>query len=88
MHCALFKVGNLDHPALRSKVDRSAQDSIMSGAVVKAREMCLVIVEGGTKSINKYKKLMTNRIKWEEALEEGEPGISPSCFETFVFFKF
>jgi len=81
MHCALFKVGNLEHPALRSKVDRAAQDGLLSGAVAIARDMTLVIVEGGAKALRKYKKVMLNRINWAENLE-GENGANGTSQKT------
>lgn len=74
MHCALFKVQNLENQAIRSKLDHVAQDCLISGAIVLCRDMNLVIVEGGLKSIRKYKKLMSNRIKWNAVEEEEDEG--------------
>jgi len=69
MQCALFRVHDLSHTLLRSKIDRSAQDRLMSGCALLNSDMNLVIVEGGAKAIRKYKKLMRERVKWDEELE-------------------
>lgn len=71
MHCALFKLKHLESQKIRSKLDHVAQDCLLSGSIVLAKDMVLVIVEGGIKSIRKYKKLMANRIRWN-AEEEDE----------------
>jgi len=69
MQCALFRVHDLSHTLLRSKIDRCAQDCLMSGCAILNADMNLVIVEGGAKAIRNYKKLMLSRIKWDEELE-------------------
>jgi U4/U6 small nuclear ribonucleoprotein PRP3 len=70
MTCALFRVADLSHPLLRAKVERCAQDNMLSGTVVLNSSMTLVVVEGGPKAIRKYKKLMLRRIKWDEQADE------------------
>lgn len=69
MQCALFRVHDLTHTLLRSKLDRSAQDRMMGGCCLMNPDMNLVMVEGGAKAVRKYKKLMTDRIKWGDELE-------------------
>lgn len=39
---------------------------MLSGCAVVAPAFSVVVVEGGQKAINKYKKLMLKRIKWDE----------------------
>ncbi|KAK5704136.1 U4/U5/U6 small nuclear ribonucleoprotein prp3 [Elasticomyces elasticus] len=75
---AVFKVDNLSSGKHRYKVDQNAKDQALTGIVVLHPQMNLIIVEGGTHSIEKYKKLMLNRIQWSEntmplAKESGRP---------------
>jgi U4/U6 small nuclear ribonucleoprotein PRP3 len=63
---------------LRYKVDVNAQENFLTGCAVLYRGCCMVLVEGGLKAIERYKKLMLRRIDWndftkteEEAAGEG-----------------
>jgi U4/U6 small nuclear ribonucleoprotein PRP3 len=61
----------------RYKVDINAQQNFLTGCAVLYRGCCLVLVEGGPKAIERYKKLMMRRVDWndytkpEEAESEG-----------------
>merc|ERR1712178_168020 len=60
----------------RYKVDINAAELHLTGCVVHTGHMSLVVVEGGTKALKKYKKLMLQRIDWkmkyEKIAREGE----------------
>jgi len=62
----LFRVNDLSNPAKKFKVETNANQLMMTGCVVLFKDCNVVVVEGGPKQINKYNKLMTRRIKWEE----------------------
>lgn len=61
---AVFRVRDLTHPQRRFKVNASARDSLMTGCAVVQPGFALVIVEGGAKAVNQFKKLMLRRIDW------------------------
>ena len=75
-HVAVFKVGDLSSKKNRYKVDINAAELHLTGCVVHTGHMSLVVVEGGTKALKKYKKLMLQRIDWkmkyEKISREGE----------------
>lgn len=53
----------------------------MTGIVVLFRDCCVVVVEGGPKQQKKYRRLMMNRIKWDEDMVKNADGneIPNSC---------
>ncbi|GJN91026.1 hypothetical protein Rhopal_004040-T1 [Rhodotorula paludigena] len=61
-----FKVRYLSDPAHKFKVKKNAIDLHLTGRICHNPKFCLVVVEGGPKSIRKYKQLMLNRIRWTE----------------------
>eukprot|EP01098_Paradermamoeba_levis_P000751 TRINITY_DN1087_c0_g1_i1.p1 TRINITY_DN1087_c0_g1~~TRINITY_DN1087_c0_g1_i1.p1 ORF type:complete len:475 (+),score=168.83 TRINITY_DN1087_c0_g1_i1:153-1427(+) len=63
---ALFRVEDLSNGKFRYKVDVNAQENHLSGCVILYSNANLVLVEGGPKSIKRFKKLMLQRIKWNE----------------------
>eukprot|EP00123_Amoebidium_parasiticum_P017293 comp23789_c0_seq1/m.41295 comp23789_c0_seq1/g.41295 ORF comp23789_c0_seq1/g.41295 comp23789_c0_seq1/m.41295 type:complete len:592 (-) comp23789_c0_seq1:82-1857(-) len=65
-HVAIFRVKDLSDPAKKYKVDVNAQQLKLTGVVLVSPDANAVIVEGGPKSIKKYKSLMLRRIKWSE----------------------
>ncbi|GJS89792.1 RDM16-like protein isoform X1 [Tanacetum coccineum] len=67
----VYKVNDLSHPQTRFKVDVNAQENRLSGcAVVISEGICVVVVEGGNKSIKRYQKLMLKRINWAAAVKD------------------
>ena len=68
---AVYKLLDLSNPAKKYKVDMNAQQLYLTGIALITKDMCLVIVEGGPKSQKKFKRLMLNRIKWEEDSAQG-----------------
>ncbi|GAA5837857.1 hypothetical protein JCM11251_004679 [Rhodosporidiobolus azoricus] len=74
-----FKVRYLSDPSHKFKVKKNAVDLHLSGVICHNRQFCLVVVEGGAKSIKKYKQLMLNRIRWtEEAAPRNDADKGPS----------
>jgi U4/U6 small nuclear ribonucleoprotein PRP3 len=67
VHVAIFWVLDLSHPYHRAKVDLNARQQSITGCVIECRNpaMACVVVEGGSKAIQWYKRLMTVRIKWQ-----------------------
>lgn len=77
---SVYRVNDLSHPQTRFKVDMNAQENRLSGCVVISDPMTVVVVEGGSKSIKRYAKLMLRRIKWETAVKDDDetaPGQDP-----------
>jgi len=71
---ALFFVQDMSHPYHRAKVDLNAQQLMITGGVLECESpsMACVIVEGGPKAIQKYKRLMLVRMKWTGTDEDDE----------------
>lgn len=66
LYMCVFKINSLAYGQHRYKIDINAKQSALTGVTIFNPELNLVIVEGGIHSINTYKKLMLNRIKWHE----------------------
>jgi len=69
-HVVLFRVTNLSDERHKYKVDINAQENFLTGCAALYRGCCLVLVEGGPKGIERYKKLMLRRIDWNDFVEE------------------
>lgn len=69
---SVFRVNDLSHPQTRFKVDINAQQNRLTGCIVMCDTMSIVVVEGGSKSMKRFKKLMLDRIKWATAVKEDE----------------
>lgn len=67
---SVYRVLDLSHAPTRFKVDKNAEQNRLTGCAVMTDAMCVVIVEGGAKSIKRYNKLMTRRINWAAAVKE------------------
>ncbi|KAF2724048.1 PRP3-domain-containing protein [Polychaeton citri CBS 116435] len=63
---AVFKVNSLSSGKHRFQVDINAKQNALTGIVVLHPTMNLIVVEGGAHSVTAYKKLMLQRIKWQE----------------------
>jgi U4/U6 small nuclear ribonucleoprotein PRP3 len=78
---ALFFVQDMAHPYHRAKVDLNAQQNMITGGVLECENppLACVIAEGGPKAIQRFKRLMTVRMKWtgtgedDDDNEEEEP---------------
>ena len=63
---AVYKVGDLSIPQLKFKVEMNAKENYLTGAAVCVpSEFCVVVVEGGPKTLRRYEKLMLQRIDWK-----------------------
>lgn len=69
---SIYRVNDLSHGQTRFKVDVNAQENRLSGCIVICDTMTVVIVEGGSKAIKRYGKLMLQRIKWAAAVKESD----------------
>ncbi|MCO5602156.1 hypothetical protein L7F22_056284 [Adiantum nelumboides] len=69
---SVYKVNDLSHPQTRFKVDVNANENRLTGCIVICDTMTVVIVEGGSKAIKRYGKLMLQRIKWAAAVKESD----------------
>ncbi|KAF3031514.1 hypothetical protein E8E11_001463 [Didymella keratinophila] len=72
LYLCVFKVNTLAYGKHRYQIDMNAKQHALTGITVFNPELNLVIVEGGLHSIEKYKKLMLQRIKWSENSEPTE----------------
>ncbi|XP_044461922.1 protein RDM16-like isoform X2 [Mangifera indica] len=67
---SVYKINDLSHPKTRFKVDVNAHENRLTGCVVITEGISVVVVEGGSKSIKRYGKLMLRRIDWAKAVNE------------------
>jgi U4/U6 small nuclear ribonucleoprotein PRP3 len=72
LYICVFKINTLAYGKQRYQIDMNAKQHALTGLTLFNPELCLVIVEGGLHSIDKYKKLMLQRIKWAENAEPTE----------------
>lgn len=66
VHVSVYRVRDLASVSKKFKVETNAKQLLMTGIVVLFKDCCVVVVEGGPKQQKKYRRLMLNRIKWEE----------------------
>lgn len=66
LHILVFKIGSLANGQHRFKIHKNAEQLALTGICIMHPKFNLVVVEGGQWSINKYKKLMCNRLDWTE----------------------
>ena len=70
---SVYKVNDLCHVQTRFKVDvHDAQENRLTGCIVTCDTMTLIIVEGGSKPIKRYNKLMLRCIKWATTVKESD----------------
>ncbi|XP_024176819.1 protein RDM16 isoform X1 [Rosa chinensis] len=69
---SVYKINDLSHPKARFKIDVNARENRLTGCAVISDGMNVVAVEGGSKSIKRYAKVMLRRINWAEAVKEEE----------------
>lgn len=67
---SVYRVNNLSHKQTRFKVDVNAQENRLMGCAVISDGISVVVVEGGSKSIKRYGKLMLRRINWAAAVND------------------
>lgn len=71
---SVYRIGNLSHPQARFKVDKNAQENRLTGCAVITDGISVVVVEGGSKSIKRYGKLMLRRIDWARLVSDNGDG--------------
>ncbi|KAH1223219.1 Protein RDM16 [Glycine max] len=69
---SLYRINDLSHPKARFRVDVNAQENRLTGCAVICDGISVVVVEGGSKSIKRYGKLMLRRINWSEVSKDKE----------------
>lgn len=69
---SLYRVNDFSHPKARSTVYVNAQQNRLTGCAVICDGISVVVVEGGSKSIKRYGKLMLRRINWNDVSKEKE----------------
>ncbi|KAL5074526.1 hypothetical protein RYX36_013510 [Vicia faba] len=69
---SLYRINDLSHPKARFKLDVNAQENRLTGCSVICAGISVVVVEGGSKSIKRYGKLMLRRINWSDFSKEKE----------------
>ena len=62
----VYKIDTLANGQHLFKVSKNAEQHALTGICITNPKFCLVVVEGGVHSINKYKRLMLQRIDWTE----------------------
>ncbi|XP_063938727.1 protein RDM16 isoform X2 [Daucus carota subsp. sativus] len=67
---SVYKINDLSHRQTRFKVDVNAQENRLTGSAVISDGITVVVVEGGSKSIKRYGKLMLKRIDWAAAVRD------------------
>ncbi|XP_048325711.1 protein RDM16 [Ziziphus jujuba] len=65
---SVYKINDLSHPQSRFKVDMFARENRLTGCAVISDGITVVVVEGGSKSIKRYGKVMLRRINWANAV--------------------
>ncbi|XP_018561348.1 U4/U6 small nuclear ribonucleoprotein Prp3 [Anoplophora glabripennis] len=74
-HISVYRIRDLHELASKKfKVETNAKQLFMTGCVVLYPDCCVVVVEGGPKQQKRYKRLMLNRIKWEEDVVKDPDG--------------
>lgn len=68
VHVSVYRVKDLSNLSKKFKIETNAKQLYMTGCAVIFKDVNVVIVEGGPKQQKKYKRLMLNRIRWEEDL--------------------
>lgn len=82
VHISVYRIKELhDFPSKKFKVETNAKQLQLTGTVVLFRDCCVVVVEGGPKQQKKYRRLMMNRIKWDEDTVKNPEGqeVQNSC---------
>lgn len=69
---SVYKINDLSHPQARFKVDVNARENRLTGCAVICDGISVLVVEGGSKSIKRYAKLMLRRINWAASVKEEE----------------
>jgi U4/U6 small nuclear ribonucleoprotein PRP3 len=66
LYMCVFKINTLSYGKHRYQIDQNAKQLALLGVTIFNPDLNLVIVEGGLFSITKFKKLMLQRINWQD----------------------
>jgi len=72
LQVAVFRVNDLSNPRNKFKVDINAKELQLTGCVILHKNTNLIVVEGGSKAVRKFKKVLLNRMDWNRPLEDKE----------------
>eukprot|EP00042_Codosiga_hollandica_P048703 m.549706 g.549706 ORF g.549706 m.549706 type:complete len:547 (-) comp57726_c0_seq4:126-1766(-) len=70
INVAVFRINNLRGRQHKFKVSKNAEQLLLTGCGILGSETNVLIVEGSERSVKQYKKLMLNRIKWDDLNQE------------------
>lgn len=74
---SVYRINDLSHPKARFRVDVNAQENRLTGCAVISDGISVVVVEGGSKSIKRYGKLMLRRINWSDVSKGDDENEDP-----------
>lgn len=66
VHVSVYRLRDLTNPAKKFKIEANTKQLFMTGIVIMHKECNVVAVEGGPKQQRKFRRLMLQRIKWNE----------------------
>jgi len=69
VHIAIFKIKDLRNGKIRFKVTMTAEQFNLTGCILLLEDINIIIVEGGPKGIKFYTRLVCERIKWNENID-------------------
>lgn len=73
VNVSVYRVKDLTDPATKFKVEANCNQLHMTGTVLLLKNLNVVIVEGGPKQQKKFRRLMLNRIRWNDLkVKEGK----------------
>jgi U4/U6 small nuclear ribonucleoprotein PRP3 len=75
---AVFRIDNLTLSQWRFKVVKNAEQNELTGCVIYYEQFSLVVVEGKTAAVRRYKHLLLDRIKWTETPPGSDPTMNVS----------
>lgn len=95
VNVSVFRVKDLTDPATKFKLEANCNQLHMTGTVLLLKNLNVVIVEGGPKQTKKFRRLMLNRIRWNDLkikegrndasnIEEREPNSCSLVWEGMV----
>ncbi|KAG5437995.1 hypothetical protein PCANB_000342 [Pneumocystis canis] len=64
IYCTVFRIEYLSHGQHKFKINKNAEQHSLTGVTILHPKFNLVIVEGGSKGIKRFKDLMLRRIDW------------------------
>jgi len=69
---AVYRINHAPTSQNRFKIEVNAFENHLTGTCVVGRDMTIVVVEGGPKTLRRYEHLMLRRIKWRDEDDEND----------------